>query len=186
MALVLRVLAILCCVSFAKDVEKINFADQIEFGAQKLVLNGAGLRTKRKIGINFRVYVGGLYLVKKADDAKTIIASDNPKVLRMVFLRSLDADTLREAWEEGFSKNCKPKCDKLKNEIKAFNELMVPVKENSELKVTFEKDSVKVEMSGKESKSGKVDGAEFSKAMLAVFIGDEPPTPEFKAALLGK
>lgn len=186
MALVLRVLAILCCVSFAKEVEKINFADQMELGAQKLVLNGAGLRTKRKIGINFRVYVGGLYLVKKATDAKAIIASDDPKVLRMVFLRSLDKDTLQEAWEEGFNKSCKSGCDKLTTQLKAFNRLMAPVKENSELKVTFEKDSVEVEMNGKESKSGKVDGADFSKAMLAVFIGDEPPTLEFKNALLGQ
>src|SRR5690242_5753914 len=69
----------------AKEVEKVKFDDEMALGAQKLALNGAGLRTKRKLGINWRVYVAGLYLGKKSDDAKAILASDEPKYLRLVF-----------------------------------------------------------------------------------------------------
>jgi len=180
----------ICCFSAlqlsAKEVEKINFADQLDLGAQKLVLNGAGLRTKRKLGMNFRVYVGGLYTVKKSSDAKALIASEDPKVIRMVFLRSLDRDTLQEAMEEGFKKNCKLACETMASALKSYNELMVKVKENDELKIQFDKDSVTVEIKGKETHSGKIEGANFSKNLLAVYIGDEPPTEEFKNALLGK
>jgi hypothetical protein len=170
----------------AMTVEKIDFADQLDVAGHKLVLNGAGLRIKRKFGIGFRVYVAGLYVVQKSSDAKALIASDEPKYLRMVFLRGLGKDTLQEAMEESFKKSCKFECENQTANLKTFLDLMVAVKENSEIKFAFDKESASVEVSGKETRSGKIAGPAFSKNLLAMFIGDEPPTEEFKSALLGK
>jgi chalcone isomerase-like protein len=183
---ILLIFAMVAFQSFALTVEKKDFADTMESGGKKLVLNGAGLRTKRKFGMNFRVYVAGLYVTAKSSDEKALVASDDPKFLRMIFLRSLDRDTLVEAWEDGFNKNCKKDCETLKPFLKKFSDLMVPVKEDSEMTIAFDKDGAQVSMKAKESKSGKVDSGAFSKALLAVFIGDDPPTEEFKKALLGK
>jgi len=181
------VLSCLCSLqTFAKEIEKIDFPEQLDLGAKKMVLNGAGLRLKRKFGMDFRVYVAGLYLTGKNSDAKAVIASDDPKIIRMVFLRSLDKDTLQEGMDEGFKKNCKKDCDAMKSQLKAFDDLLTSVKEKHELKMQFDKDSVSVELKGKESHSGKVEGANFSKTLLAVFIGDDPPTEDFKKGLLGK
>ena len=44
------------------NIEKIDFADTVQQKGQQLILNGVALRTKRKLGINFRVYVAGLYV----------------------------------------------------------------------------------------------------------------------------
>jgi hypothetical protein len=170
----------------ALSIEKIEFPDQTSVGSQKLVLNGAGLRSKRKFGMSFKVYVGALYLPAKNQDSKAIINGSDVKRLELVFLRSVDAATLREAWSEGFDKNCKPNCEAAKPQFKAFNELMVDVKEKSRLKLTFTGNDIQVEVEGKSNKSGQLTGEAIRQALMAIFIGDEPPTEDLKKALLGK
>lgn len=171
--------------AFAKQVEGIDLQDELSVGTQKLRLNGAGLRVKRKFGLNFKVYVGGLYLAGKSQDAKAIINSADTKVLELVFLRSLDAATLREAWSEGFEKNCQSICDQARSGFNQFNALMTDVEENSRLKLTFTANDISVEVKGKTSASGKVSGEAIRKALLSIFIGDQPPTEDLKKALLG-
>lgn len=172
--------------TYAKQIEKIDFPDELTLGAQKLVLNGAGLRTKKKLGMNFKVYVAGLYLPAKNADANAVIASPGNKVLELVFMRSVDRETLQEAWQEGFNKNCKAECESSKDQFKAFNDTMVDVKENSRLKMTFDKDGVAVDIKGEKlTKKAQIIGDSFKKALLAIFIGDDPPTPDLKKGLLG-
>jgi long-chain acyl-CoA synthetase len=186
---VFAVILMLCVwtTTHAKQVEKVDFPEETMLGNQKLVLNGAGLRTKKKFGMNFRVYVAGLYLTAKNADANAVIASPANKVLELVFLRGIDRETLQEAWQEGFEKNCKADCESAKDAFKAFNDTMVDVKENSRLKMTFDKDGVAVDIKGgKNAKKAQVIGEAFKRALMAIFIGDNPPTPELKAALLGK
>ena len=169
----------------ARQIEGVNFPDETQVNGTKLVLNGAGLRTKRKFGMNWRVYVAGLYLPSKTQDAAAIVSSANEKMLELIFLRSVDKDTLREAWSEGFEKNCKSDCEAARGALKSFNELMVDVQEKSRLRLTFEKDAVSVEVEGKTVSRGKIPGEAFRRAVLAIFIGDEPPTPDLKKGLLG-
>lgn len=170
----------------AATIEGVDFPDEITQGTTKLVLNGVGLRTKRKLGMNFRVYVAALYAAKKSTEAQPLIDSPETKVLELSFLRSIDKDTLQEAWKEGFEKNCKTDCEKAKAQLNEFNALMTDVKDKSRIKVTFEKDTVSVDVTGKITSSGKVTGEAFRKAMLAVFIGDQPATEDLKKGLLGK
>lgn len=172
--------------AFAVSVEGVDFPDQKTIGSQKWVLNGAGLRIKKKFGMSFPVYVGALYLPAKNQDEKALIGSKEAKMMELVFLRKIDASTLRDAWSEGFDKNCKPECDAARAQFKTFNELMVDVKDKSRLKMTFTGDEINVEVEGITSKSGKLSGEAIRKALLAIFIGDEPPTADLKKALLGK
>lgn len=173
--------------TYAKQIEKVDFPDELTLGTQKLILNGVGLRTKKRLGMNFKVYVAGLYLAAQNKDAIDVINSQGPKVLELVFLRGIDRETLQEAWQEGFTKNCKAECENAKDYFKAFNDTMVDVSENSRLKMTFEKDGVSVEIKGaKDSKKAQVIGEPFKKALLAIFIGDQPPTPDLKTGLLGQ
>ena len=173
--------------TYAKEIEKVNFPEEASVGTQKLVLNGAGLRTKKKFGMNFKVYVGALYLPAKSADAAAIIAAPGTKILEMVFLRAVDRETLQEAWKESYDKNCASECDSARDHFKSFNDMMVDVKENSRLKMTFDKDGVSVDISMvKTPKKAQIVGEPFRKALMAMFIGEHPALPEFKAALLGK
>lgn len=171
----------------AKEIEKVSFSDSTTAAGQELQLNGVGLRTKRKLGMDFRVYVAGLYLKTKSTDAATIVGSDEAKVLELVFLRSVDADTLREAWQEGYDKNCKAGCDTSKAQLKQFKDAMADVGDGSKLKMIFDKDSVTVEGQGKKAAmNAKIIGGAFSRNLLAIFIGDTPPTEVLKKGLLGQ
>jgi len=170
----------------AAKIEEKEFPDSLTMNKKNLVLNGVGLRTKKKMGMNFKVYVGGLYTTAKSADAAKLMEPGD-KVLELIFLRSLDKDTLQEAWAEAFPKNCQVECDQSAGMLKQFNELMADVKEDGRLKMTFDKDGVSVEITGKkETKSGRIDGAGFSKNLMAVFIGPQPPTEELKKGLLGQ
>lgn len=169
----------------AVEVKKVDFPETMEAGGQKLVLNGAGLRVKHKFGMDWDVYVAGLYVPAKNKHAVELIINPDTKVLRMVFLRSLGKGTLREGWEEGYKDNCKFDCDASKAQLKAFNDLMVDVKDKSEMRLVFAKDSVDVEIDGKEKKSGKIAGEAFRKNLMAIFVGEKPPTADLKKNLLG-
>lgn len=170
----------------AKTVEGVTFPETMIVGDQHLVLNGAGLRTKRRFGINWRVYVAGLYVKAESKDAVALITDKSVKVIDMSFLRSLDADTLREAWSDGFKRNCQWDCATLTSNLQAFNQSMVDVKDGSHLQLTFDENGVKVEFSGtKADHSAQISGEAFRKSILAIFIGKEPPTEDFKKSLLG-
>jgi hypothetical protein len=173
----------------AKEVEKVSYADEIQSSGSKLVLNGAGLRTVKRFGMTFRVYTGGLYLTKKNSDAKAVIASDENKELRMHFLRSVDKETLRDSMIEAYGKDCGTTCKETDDKIKAFVPVMLDSKDGSDLVIRFTKSGVEAEMTnpkkGEPSKV-KIESAPFSHNLLAVFIGEHPPTEEFKKALLGQ
>lgn len=183
MALGWKILLVLTLgVLHAREMEGVDFAEQIESGGTKLVLNGTGLRNKRKFGMNFKVYVAGLYLPAKSDKAPEIIASDEPKLMRMVFLRSIDADTLIEGYDDSYAKNCKPNCESAKTDFEAFKKLLPNVKDKSEFRVQITKDVIAVDFNGTK---GTITSKPFSKILLSMFIGEEPPTEDLKRGLLG-
>ena len=71
-------------------------------GDTKLVLNGAGSRTKFII----TVYNAGLYLQNKSSDANKIIAANEPMVLRMKIKSGFASrDKMKAALLEGFKKS---------------------------------------------------------------------------------
>ena len=181
----MSVMIFFCLSANALEVERIAFADTLDVAGQKLVLNGAGLRTKRKLMMDFRVYVGALYLPHKSSDAKALIESDETKYLRMVFLRSLDKATIFGAVEEGMTKNCKFECESMKKLLVEYEKAISDVKEHDELNITFEKTSVTIEAKGKESRFTTITSVAFRKNLLNIYLGDEPPTPQLKKALLG-
>ena len=67
-----------------------------------LILNGAGVRKKLFIS----VYVGALYLPKKAATAPEVLAQTGPRRVLMHFVYDeVSAAKLVEAWNEGFAAN---------------------------------------------------------------------------------
>lgn len=168
----------------AATIEKVNFADTLNVGGAKLVLNGMGLRTKRKFGLNWRAYVAALYVQEKSTTTAGVLSQKQPKVIELAFLRSLDRETLTEAWTEGLAANCPAPCGGV-DRLTEFNKVMRDVKEGSRLRVVFFDDHVRAEMHGREDATGEVLSPEFAVGMLKVFIGEVPPTEILKRGLLG-
>src|SRR5215475_809699 len=115
----------------AAELAGATLPDTLKAGEKTLKLNGLGLRKKAV----FKVYVGGLYLESPSKDAAAIPTSDQPKAIRMHFLRDLTKAQLVEAFQEGFDANAKDRA----SQKAAFDRMMalVPdVKEGSTLTFT--------------------------------------------------
>jgi hypothetical protein len=170
----------------AATIEKVDFPDEIIVDGQKLVLNGGGMRKKKKFFKLWDVYVAGLYIPTKSKDAKAIVDSPAPKVIEMVYVRSVDRETQQEAWKDSFAKVCGADCDAVKDQLKAFNDLMVDMKDRSRMRMTFQKDSVSVDVKGKTEKNALISGEAFRRVLLNLYLGDKSTAPELKPKLLGE
>jgi hypothetical protein len=84
----------------AAEVYGVKLEEAVSLGANPLVLNGAGLRTRAF----FKVYVGSLYVPAKTSSLATVLAGPARRV-RLDFLRDLSADKLVDALEEGLEHN---------------------------------------------------------------------------------
>ena len=108
--LIICVSAFLLTMSYAhaKDMAGITLPDVFETPKAKLVLNGAGIRTKFFLDL----YVGGLYLVQKEQQPEKIIAADNPMVIKLHIVSSMiTSKKMEAATREGFENATKNNID---------------------------------------------------------------------------
>lgn len=177
---IIIILSLVLSFGFARaaSIEKVEFKDSLKQADTDLVLNGLGLRTKTKFGIDFRVYVAGLYLKAKTTDAEKIIGDGETKFIEMAFLRSLDRKQLVEAWTEQLTQNCRVECDKLKAQMQPFLDSVESVKDGVRSRLLFDKN-------GMSSNGKRIDDPALATNVLAVFFGSHPPTEQLKKGLLG-
>ena len=92
--------------ALAAEVEGVKLADKVRLSdaGPELVLNGAGLRSRAF----FKVYVGALYLQKKAGNTQSVLADSGPKRVAMHMLRDLTAEQLFSALNDGLKNNHAP------------------------------------------------------------------------------
>jgi hypothetical protein len=83
------------------EVAGVKYADSIQIGGTKLVLNGAGIRYK----VVFKVYTAGLYLPTKAPSVEAILAEQGPKRIQITMLREIDANELGKLFTKGMEQN---------------------------------------------------------------------------------
>src|SRR5512133_1141208 len=92
------VLAASPLLALAREVAGVDLADTVTVDGKPLQLNGAGVRKKLFI----KVYVGALYLPTRSADGWAILEADQPRHVRMVFLRGVDLDSIMGAFRDGF------------------------------------------------------------------------------------
>lgn len=159
----------------------VDFPDQATVAGKTLVLNGLGVRTATVLSV--KVYVMGLYLEHKDDDAESIIRSDANKRVILQFVRDVSADKLRGGWSEGFQKN-NADLTGIESEIEKFNASMRDVDSGDSLVLDFSGDSVDVMLN--DSRIDSVTGKAFQRALLAIWLGPEPPNDALKQGILGR
>lgn len=166
--------------SFAVEVKGVSFKDEVLVGKKKLILNGVGLRTKTFFKV--KVYLAGLYLEKPSTDYEAVLNSNEVKKIELVFLRDVDGKAIIESWKEGFGKNCKPHCKELAPKLEALDDLTRNVKNKQWVYFTFYPDHFVLGSQGRET---SIEGGEFSRVVLATFIGQQPPTVSLREGLMG-
>lgn len=160
--------------------EETQLPAELQIGGSTLQLNGTGLRTATIFKV--RVYEGALYLEERSKDAEAILASPKSKALVMHFLRDVSAEKLRDGFKEGLKKNSND-ADHLSNELAEFNALLSDAEEGQRIQINLTNAGVGVSVDGQDI--GAVAGADFSRALLSVWLGPEPPNESLKEGMLG-
>lgn len=167
--------------ALAATCRDVAFPDTVTVGGP-LVLNGLGLRKATALAV--RVYVAGLYLPQKSSDPREILAADRRWYLLLHFVRDVDAPRLRDAFAEGFKKTAGDKLTALGPRIAALNGQMMDFENGQTLAFTNDPGKgVTVDVNGKAGTA--IEGADFATALLAIWLGPQPPNADLKSGLLG-
>ncbi len=146
-----------------------------------LHLNGSGLRTATIFHV--KVYEAGLYLPQRSSNPQQILNSNDPRVVRLTFLRDVTSNQVKDAWNDDFKKNCEPNCKTLQPIFERLVSSMPDAKSGDVFAYVFTSKGIHIVRNGKEV--NHADNPELAKAILSFWLGKEPPSNELKQAMLG-
>ena len=182
--MVFRILLLLAVAfpAFGADVAGVKIPD----ADQQLLLNGAGLRTR----VFFQIYAIGLYLPEKKAVAADAIGMAGAKRIAMYMLRDVDADDFAEALTDGMKNNAsEAEMKALEPRLKQLVAIMVEVKEAKKgQRITLDwlpAGGTQVAVDGKAA-GAPIQGEDFYRALLKIWLGDNPVQADLKKALLGE
>lgn len=150
-------------------------------GAIKLVLNGIGLRTYSVLAVH--IYIAGLYLQHPSHDANVILSSPGIKLLQLHFVHAVDVDKMRAVWRTELVKNCMAPCELSQAALSQFLAALQPVRAGEDVTLVFKRDGLDASYNG--ISVGHIADTQFTRLMLAVFIGQNASEPRLKRELLG-
>lgn len=160
----------------------VTFPEHIRMDGTDLTLNGLGVRKATFLKIN--VYVAALYVTKPQRDPTPLIQSDGPQELVVHFVRNVDVEDLHKAFGEAFERSPAGQSPSMKERIAKLNGWMRDMKTGQRLTfVRLPHSGLQVSVDG--AHQGTIEGDDFARAFLSIWLGESPPNPELKSGLLG-
>jgi hypothetical protein len=175
-------LFLLAVPAFAAEVAGVKIEDTSRVGNAELALTGAGLR-KRAF---FQVYAMGLYVADRKADPVT---QPGAKRIAIHMLRDVGADTFTAALVDGMRPNHDEATMKaLEPRVARLGAILGEMKEAKKGMVILldlvPGAGTQVSVDGKPS--GKpIEGEDFYRALLRIWLGEKPVQDDLKKALLG-
>ena len=163
------------------EVAGIKFNDKANVANAALTLTGAGLRKR----VFFQVYAVGLYVQDRKADP---IAQPGPKRVHIHMLRDVGAEQFTGALADGIKANhTEAEAKALEPRVQQLGAIMAGLKEAKTGMV------IALDWTGKETvlvADGKpagspIPGEDFYRALLRIWLGDNPVQDDLKKALLG-
>jgi len=175
-----------CATVHAAEVAGVKVEESARSAGVDLKLNGAGLRSKAF----FRVYVLGLYLQDRKSSASEVLGAAGPKRIMIHMLRDVDADDFSEALEEGIKDNhSEADAKALAPRTGMLTALMNEVKEAKKGMVILldwmPSAGTQVIIDG-QLRGKPIEGEDFYRALLRIWLGERPVSGDLKKALLGQ
>ena len=169
----------------AADISGVKLEDKTQVESRDLVLNGAGLRTRFRV---VKVYVIGLYLPEKKSDSAAVLSLSGPKRAEIHMLRDVGADAFTEALVDGLRANhAEADFKALEPRVKELSDIMAQIgeaKNGMTIALEWTGSGTRLVVNGKPA--GKpIAGEDFYKALLRIWLGDNPVQDDLKKSLLG-
>jgi hypothetical protein len=180
------VLGLLICSmpAYAIEIEGIEIPETVSSADSKttLMLNGAGLREKFFIDI----YIGALYLQAKTPDARAILSDDGPASVHMYILHSeISKKKITDGWINGLDANLSnSELQAIQPQLDAFNNLFTVMTKGDVIRIEYTPEKG-TEVRINNEWRGAVEGNDFFRALLKIWIGSQPVSKSLKQDMLG-
>jgi hypothetical protein len=170
----------------AAELEGVRLDEGAQVDGQALQLNGIAVRTR----YYFKVYVAGLYLPTKVTSAASAIDGSGAKRIVLVMLRDATAEQFCESIEAGLYANhapaeherIRPQTGELFAKIRAIGEARTGMR--IVLDYAPSRQSTTLAVDGA-VQGAPMQGADFFRALLRIWLGERPAQPDLKRLLLG-
>jgi Chalcone isomerase-like len=181
--MVFRLLLLLCLAhpAAAAEVAGVTIDDRTRVADAELSLTGAGLRRRAF----FQVYAIGLYVQDRKADP---IAQPGPKRVQIHMLRDVGADTFSEALADGIKANhSEAEAKALEPRVKQLTAAIAQMgeaKKGMRIALDWSGRATQLAVDGKPA-GLPIEGEDFYRALLRIWLGDKPVQDDLKRALLG-
>ena len=182
MAFRLLLLLALAFPALAAEVAGIRIDDKATVANAQLSLTGAGLRKR----LFFQVYAIGLYVQDPKADP---IAQPGPKRVQIHMLRDVGAEQFTEALADGIKANhSEAEAKALEPRVKELGAIIGELKQaRSGMVIALDwTGSGTVLMVGGKPAGKPIQGEDFYRALLRIWLGEQPVQEDLKNALLGR
>jgi hypothetical protein len=172
--------------SYGAEIAGVRLEDQDRVANTELSLNGAGLR-KRAF---FQVYAIGLYLPEKKSAAAEAVAASGAKRVAIHMLRDVGAGQFTDALMDGMKDNhSEADMKALDPRARQLAAIMAEMNEAKKgMRITLDwvpAAGTQVTVDGKAA-GAAIPGEDFYRALLRIWLGDNPVQADLKKALLGE
>ncbi len=170
--------------SQANKIAGIELKESIKLGEAKLLLNGAGQRTKYFIDL----YIAALYLTDKTQDAQTIIDADKVMLIQIHVISNLiTSENLSRGTAEGFSKSTGNNTKAIQSQIDDFlDAFKEPITLGDIFEIVYQPGiGVTIVKNRHITKRISADMA-FKRALFGIWLSDKPAQTSLKNSMLGK
>jgi hypothetical protein len=166
----------------ARECKGVDFPEHAQVKGTELTLNGLGIRKATFLKVN--VYVAALYVTRVSHDPQPLIDPGTPAELILQFVRNVGVGDLRNGWKEGFEKVAKDQMATLAARVAMLNGWMTDIKTGQRLTfVRLPGTGIQVSVNG--AVKGTITGDDFSRALVSIWLGPDPPNTQLKSGLLG-
>jgi Chalcone isomerase-like len=162
----------------------IAFAN-LAVAADELLQNGTGVRKR----VFFEVYSISLYLPKRTSSAEEAISSPGLKRVDIRMLRDVSAEQFSGALADGIRANhSEAQARALEPSVKQLTAIMAEVQEAKKgmvISLGWSGKATQVRVDGK-AIGAPIEGEDFYRALLRIWLGDKPVQDDLKKGLLGQ
>ena len=183
-----RILFVFLCVLSAHlhalELAGVKLEESIKIDNQQLVLNGAGVRTK----LLFKVYIGALYLPVKTHSSDEVLADNGAKRMSFILLRDVSGKQVLNGISEAIlPNNSEEEMKAIDARLYLFEKMFVSVPEIKGGEIVnldyIPGQGTRVSVNG--SVKGVIEGHDFYRSLLKIWVGKKPVQSVLKKSVLG-
>lgn len=190
MTISMRIMLVLAVACFsqqpavAAEIEGVQFAERLRVGDAELELRGTGLLRYR---VFFKGYVAAFYLDEASGKSTaSSVLGDVARRLEIEYFWSIPAEKFAEVTVHGIARNTDPATfDDLREQIEELNALYEDIKPGDRYVLTY-LPGIGTELARNGRRLGVVEGADFSAALFAIWLGDQALDDSLRAQLLAR